>query len=496
MTALNTAPAPTTAAARDTRQDLWRLLLVVAALTMVLRLPAFFVEVFNSDETFLATQAAVLRDGGEIYRDAADRKPPLVPYIYAGTFEVFGTTDLWTVRVAAMAAAALTAFLLALEARRRYGRKASWAAGLLCTFALVAFAPQDGQAANFEIFMLPPMIGAVMFARRGKPALSGVSVAIATLAKQTGALTLLPVAYVVWKKHAHSGLARAAIGFGLPLAVVALLIGPGEILYWTVLGNGSYVSIETLSVYVIGLFLVMSLGYAGCNVPLLWRLRPAWRARHEKARDGDDDLDLWLWLASAVISVMVGLRFFGHYYFQLVPPLCLLTAGALARGSRKIARLTVAAAAISAIGFSAAGYFLQPFGGEAGYAVVADYIKTHSAPSDRVLVWGNLPEIYHFSGRRPATRFIGTTSLLANTHPGRPAEFAAPEESDPEAWKWFFEDLEARPPRFIVDTAPARIRGSEWTPIDRFPGLQSLIEQNYRFVRTIDGLDLYRRRAD
>src|SRR5438132_1931731 len=120
------------------RRDLWHLFLVVLALTAALKLPAFFVDVFNSDETFLATQAQVIRNGGNLYEEAADRKPPLVPYIYAGAFEVFDTNELWTARVAAMGAGILTALLLAWEARRRYGRRAAWAAGVLCTFALVA----------------------------------------------------------------------------------------------------------------------------------------------------------------------------------------------------------------------------------------------------------------------------------------------------------------------------------------------------------------------
>ena len=147
------------------RRDLARLVIVILAFAMLLRLPAFFVDVFNSDETFLATQAQVIENGGKLYEEAADRKPPLVPYVYAASFELFGTNDLWSVRVLAMGAAALTALLIALEARRRYGRRASWIAGLLCVFALVAFAPQDGQAANFEIFMLPAMTAAVLLAR-------------------------------------------------------------------------------------------------------------------------------------------------------------------------------------------------------------------------------------------------------------------------------------------------------------------------------------------
>ena len=84
---------------------------------------------FNSDETFLATQAQVINDGGELYEDATDRKPPLVPYLYAATFAFFETTALWSVRVVAMLAVALTALLLAIEARRRYGARADGSPG-------------------------------------------------------------------------------------------------------------------------------------------------------------------------------------------------------------------------------------------------------------------------------------------------------------------------------------------------------------------------------
>ena len=124
-----TVPTPE-APARARRRNGWRLFAVLLLLTMALRLPGFFVDVFNSDETFLATQAHVIRDGGNLYREAADRKPPLVPYVYAASFDFFGSTALWTVRLVAMFAIALTAWLLACEARRRWGRRAGWIAGL------------------------------------------------------------------------------------------------------------------------------------------------------------------------------------------------------------------------------------------------------------------------------------------------------------------------------------------------------------------------------
>ncbi len=488
------ALAPTQPVDIHRRRDLARLALVVLVLVGALRLPAFFVDVFNSDETFLATQAEVIRDGGNLYEEAADRKPPLVPYLYAGAFELFGTNDLWSIRVIAMLAAALTAWLLAVEARRRYGRRAGWAAGLLCVFALIAFAPQDGQAANFEIFMLPAMTAAVLLARRGRGVSAGVAVAVAALAKQTGAATLLPVLYLAWRAKGRRGITEALGGFGVPIALVALALGPGQLMYWTVLGNGSYVSVETASTYVLSMFAVMSIAWIACNLPIVWRLPTAWRDRYTAARDGIHDLDLWLWLLSAVLSVMVGLRFFGHYYLQLVPPLVLLTAGSLTRASRRQARATVAIAAAFAIGFSAAGYFMRPFDADLEYRSMSRYLAAHTRPNDRVLVWGSVPEIYWASGTRPATRFITTAGFLGNAQPGRPASDAAPEDSSPVAWDWFFEDLAAHPlPRFFVDTAPAQIRGAQWTPIDRFPRLEAMLQSQYRFVSSIDGIDLYER---
>src|SRR5947208_1521114 len=81
---------------------------------------------------------------------------------------------------------------------------------LFLVLASVAFAPNDGQAANFEVFMLPSMTAAVLFARRGRGTAAGIAVAFATLAKQTGAATLLPVAYLLARGRGKRGIAAVA----------------------------------------------------------------------------------------------------------------------------------------------------------------------------------------------------------------------------------------------------------------------------------------------
>ena len=475
------------------RRDLARLFLVLFALTFVLRMPAFFVPVFNSDETFLATQAHVIQEGGELYEEATDRKPPLVPYLYAGAFTFFGTTALWTVRLVAMLAVAVTALLLAVEARRRWGRNAGWIASVLFVLAMVAFAPQDGQAANFEVFMLPSMTAAILFARRGRGTAAGVAIAFATLAKQTGAATLLPVVYLLARARGKRGVAQVAVGFAVPIAIVALLVGPGQLLYWAVLGNGSYLGLQALSASVLLLFLGMTSGWAACNLPILWKLPAAWRDRAARALDGENNTDLWLWVASGIISVAVGLRFFGHYYIQLVPPLVLLSAGALSRASRRAVTGTVVAAALFATAYSAAGYFLHPFGREPNYESVSRYLATTPHPNDPIFVWGSVPEIYWASGKLPATKFL-TTSFLTGAYPGRQQDKRKIDDTTKQAWSDFYDDFAENPPRYFVDTSTVDVRGAQHHPIWKFPRLANIVSKQYRYVVTIDDYEIYERK--
>ncbi len=470
----------------------WRLPLVFVALllvTVALRIPAFTVPVFNSDEAFLATQAEVINDGGRLYHDAVDRKPPLVPYLYAAVLAVTGSNDLAGMRTLAMLSVALTGLLLVAEGRRRDGPRRGWIAGLLFVFASVCFAPQDGQAANFEVFMLPFATAAILLARREKFAGSGVAVAVATLAKQTGAATLLPVLYLAWRARRRRGVVEAGAGFVIPLALVALLVGPGQLLFWAVLGNGSYLSIGSASLYVLGLFAVMSVAFVLCNLPVVAPLIWAWRSRVER-----DETDLWLWLLSGVLSVAVGFRFFGHYYLQLLPPLCLISAGVLARASERVRVGTLVAAGFIAAGFSVVGYVAQPFGGEPQYQEVSRFIESNASERDRILVWGALPEVYWASNRRPATRFA-SNSFQTGHWGGRPQGDLTGDLATPGALEQFLTDFGEHPPRYVIDTSPAAIRDAQYYPMSKFPSIQALVAANYHYVRSIDGIAIYERNA-
>ena len=48
--------------------------------------------------------------------------------------------------------------------------------------------------------------------------------------------------------------------------------------------------------------------------------------------------------------------------------------------------------------------------------------------------------------------------------------------------------------KYFVDTSPAKVRGAEYYPISEFPRLEHIVKSQYRYVVTIDGIDVYERK--
>ena len=107
-------------------------------------------------------------------------------------------------------------------------------------------------------------------------------------------------------------------------------------------------------------------------------------------------------------------------------------------------------------------------------------------------MWGHLPEIYWASGARPATRFLSSGFYLGDWG-GRPPGNRTADVPTPGARVMLMSDLRVRPPRFILDTTPASIRGSQFHPMSSIPPFDKFVKHGYRYVRTIDGIAVYER---
>ena len=83
---------------------------------------------------------------------------------------------------------------------------------------------------------------------------------------------------------------------------------------------------------------------------------------------------------------------------------------------------------------------------------------------------------------------------MTGTYPGRPPADANTGDDTTAAWEDFYADFTAHPPKYFVDTSPAKVRGSQYYPISDFPRLEHIVDTQYRYVVTIDGIDVYKRK--
>jgi hypothetical protein len=458
-----------------------RLLPLLAALACATRLPSFRWPLWSPDEGYLAVQARILAHGGELYETVVDRKPPLVPWLYEGSFALFGDSSLLPLKVLAVIAQLLTAVLLASQARRRWGNGAGRTAGVVYVLISIGLNPQDAQAAGFEIFMLPCTAAAMWCADRRRWGAAGTAVACAFLTKQTGGAVLLPVLWLLWRDGAtRRHLACLAAGLCGPVVAGAVLTNPSGFVFWTVTGSGAYASFTGSELHVLGRGLVNALILAGACAGIVPPVVRALRL----ARTGA--AELWLWLASSAVAVLLGFHFFGHYYLQLMPPLALLGAGALQVLPRERTARAIVATGCSCAVFLAWG-LLVPRPELAHAARLAQMIESRTGPEDKVLVWGMHPETYWLADRAPASRYL-TAGLLTNYSGGRNGPQVGEKYAVAGAWPVFREELRRDPPALVVDDS----RGKPYGP-DRVPSLRRVLAVAYRPVVRAGGAVVYAR---
>ncbi|HME98623.1 MAG TPA: hypothetical protein VKK06_02030, partial [Terriglobia bacterium] len=100
-------------------------------------------------------------------------------------------------------------------------------------------------------------------------------------------------------------------------------------------------------------------------------------------------------------------------------------------------------------------------------------------------------QLYSFSGRRMATRFVSCTHLVG-AYAARPREVKDRAESViPGSWEMFRRDWEAHPPALIVDLSTVV---PDWAthPMTRYPVLRAYLS-GYRREAVINGATIYRR---
>jgi hypothetical protein len=463
--------------------------LIVFAGALLAHAPGLSRGLFDPDEAAIATMGMVVARGGVLYRDVIDRKPPLAPLLYALSFLVTGSRRLEPLHLLTAAELAGAALVIAHEVRRRAGSQAAWwAAGLLIAGA-IALRPNDAQAANYSQLALLPACGAIVAARRDSlraAVLAGFLLGVATLTRQTWLIGVMPAALAAWW-HSGRRVSRAVVVVAVTAATVAsigLFVPFGPFVHWTFSGNGSLLFGSSQDPFQRALVAVefFVIGHA---VLIALAIRRGWKR---------EDFDLWLWLLTGLIAFFAGFRYFGHYWYQVLPPLCLLAAPAIT------SCLTYIKVGLAAIVLVPTFLFWQqawrPIHGasnidQRAFPLVAEVRRT-TRQSDLITVWGSFPEIYWLSGRAPGGALVLSDFLVGRTA-GRSDGPQRLKDATPGALHTFLTSLHEHPPKLFLDTSTGGVRKYQYYPITLIPAVAAFVQQHYRPIATIEGVTVYER---
>jgi 4-amino-4-deoxy-L-arabinose transferase-like glycosyltransferase len=481
----------------------------------VTRLPALQHPQAIDDEEIYSVVANVIVDGSRPYLDAVERKPPLLFWTYAAVVEAAGKYDWKALHAVALVWTLGTMAGLYVIGRGLFDR----ATGLIAALLYSVFQPWGelrNLAFNGELVMNLPVVWAWAIGLRRSSSrlrpelfLAGLLLGGGFLLKQPAAIAAVPLgvylllpayrgsrALAPWQSLFQAALLTA--GFSASLGLVALVLHEQGILheayFWTITDHSIPHIFWTKGV-------LHSLAFIALCLPLLIGavLAPLegdvlWSGRHAERTA------LVGLVVASVIGVAAGARFYFHYYIQLIPPLALLAApfyAGLWSGrtppSRWLLRPTVTYAwlALTVVGFSIShwvGLASQRATSETGR-----YLIEHSAPNDRIFVWGQAPRIYLEARRRPACRYVVTFPLTGYVF-GWSAQSISCIDTRQwivlGAWKNLEEDFAKHPPAYVVDVqVPAK---NAHYPVRDFPILAHLLAERYHPVaRTAEGV-IYR----
>ena len=482
------------------------ILFLIILLKVVLFVP-FIGEPLERDEGAYGYIAQQVLSGGLPYRDAFDHKPPAVYYLYAGVFKLFGDS-LQALRVFTLCFSLITLLVVFGLASYLWGG----GAGLLAAFfyALFSGGPLvQGTAANTETFMVLPLLLALFcfigFMRRpvaaklASPAeqalqllfLTGLFSGLAIMFKQVAIVNLFVlILFVLFRQNRWRNLVWLSVGtMVVPLIFLLYFFFQGalnDFIYGTILVNAKYLQSVPGTLWgrlVYGWTITTNI--ARLENGLIWVLALSgalfivfWERRQQ-------NLLLVLWSIASLIGVCGSGLFFGHYYIQLVPALCLLSGYALVRLKDKVSSygwitmgLSVLLLSLYVVPFQLP-FYNQYSGAEISehkygskqFVVslsLAEEMKKFVKTQDKVLVWSANPEVYFYLQKKSPTIYF---NYLAWMH-------------DDQVKQKVLSDIFVAEPDYIV-----------WTGYGlNYQRLQQYIGLNYRFYLEVDAWKVFKRR--
>ena len=437
----------------------WVLAVIVFGLVLTIRIRLLGIPL-ERDEGEYAYAGQLMLQGIPPYKLAYNMKLPGTYAAYAAIMSIFGQTILG-IHLGLLLVNAVTIALIFFVGRRLIDSTTGIAAAM--GYAVLSVSPSVlGLAAHATNFVMVVVLGGTLLILKlseserhafKRLSASGLLFGIGALMKQP-ALLFIPFGaiHLLWNDvHRRFGLKKIVLRnliFGisaiLPLGITCLILWYAGVLdkfwFWTIkyaaqygtfvigeIYSGKWPLSHAVQVSVQSVTEAMGMGW------VLWALAGLGLVVGLWDRDSRASTSFLLGLlVFSVLAVCQGLYFRPHYFVMILPAVSLLVGVALSKLSHLVARRIIVVRFIpllllgTALSFPIIAdnkIFFEASPAEASRIIypespfpesirVADYVREHTTPDDKIAVLGSEPQIYFYSHRHSATGYIYTYALM------------------------------------------------------------------------------------
>ncbi len=350
--------------------------------------------------------ALQMKRGAMIYRDVWFDKPPLLPAFYL----LWGAATGPVLRVTGALYGLGCALLGYAAARTLWGRREGFVAAGLITFFLVFDLHAAVLPLGADLLLLAPHLAAILFAVRKQAFRSGLAAGIGLLVNSKGVFVLAACALFLWPS-----VVALLAGFAIPsVAVVVWFAATGTLTpwldqawRWPTLYAASPVVADPIRNG-----LARTASWLGFHALLLVGAAIFFR------RDGVRRETKWkfaVWTALCYAGVVLGWRFFPRYFFLLLPVFVLMAARGLSQ--LRVRTAVALAVLLLAVPLVRVGPRYTNLNGWSDLAMDRDsqeasrFLVAHAKPGSTLYVWGYRPEIFVYTGLKPATKYLDSQAL-------------------------------------------------------------------------------------
>jgi 4-amino-4-deoxy-L-arabinose transferase-like glycosyltransferase len=515
------------------------ILIAILALTFYLRL-LYFGQIIDGDVGRAGYLAWRMAEGEVVFDPEGPGKPPLYYIAYSIFILLFGpsVTGLKMFGAVFVLLAVLAVYWLANQA---YGKKVGFLAALL--FGVFSSGPMvEGGTVNLETILHLPYILAIglflkatTFRRLRWYFLAGLCAAMAALVKQVGGVVFFVfLGYGIheWWKKKDPFLRKQCLYHYIVLCAGAVLPVIGLIsfyhfhgytlnqLYDFMLGSNlryiqrGYEYKKLFQLFYLSMkdiFLENGILWVGTMLGVAHLCGRIWRGKEETA----DRILLW-WVFWSFAVLWASGTFFWHYFLQIIGSFSVLAAYGIVASWKMLKSFSPSPRFVVKVGWTALfiimviifiktdykyffsytpveqtvlqheiskGIYYEYGLYNAVQQDIANYIRTHTEPTETIYVWGIAPQIYFLAQRKAITRYWTNASMsaLVTNEAFKALQAYAP---------MVMEDLRRFYPAYIVQIFR----------LEDFPELQAFVRDHYvrdgdvEFFAPPFNIHLYRRR--